>query len=69
MLGQSHSTAVIDMLREDHQKVKDLFEQFEQAEDNKEKQHIVETALMERRSMPSWKKDCLSRHPARDRRR
>ena len=35
------------MLREDHQKVKDLFEQFEQAEDNKEKQHIVETALME----------------------
>ncbi len=35
------------MLREDHRKVKGLFEEFANTEDSKEKQHIVETALTE----------------------
>jgi hemerythrin superfamily protein len=41
------ASSIVDMLREDHQKVKDLFEEFENTEDSKEKQRIVETALME----------------------
>ena len=41
------ASSVTDMLREDHKKVKGLFEEFEQAEDIKAKQQIVETALME----------------------
>lgn len=36
-----------EMLREDHQKVKALFEEFEQAEDDDEKLRIVRTALTE----------------------
>ena len=44
---QAASTTVTDMLREDHKKVKGLFEEFEQAEDTKAKQQIVETALAE----------------------
>lgn len=35
----------IKMLREDHQKVKDLFEEFEKAEEEDEKGQIVRTAL------------------------
>jgi hemerythrin superfamily protein len=45
MFGKSNS--VIDMLKEDHQKVKGLFEQFEAAEDSKTKQQIVDTTLTE----------------------
>ncbi len=41
------ASAVTDMLREDHKKVKGLFEEFEQAEDATTKQRIVETALTE----------------------
>lgn len=41
------SSTVIDMLKEDHQKVKALFEEFENAKDSRSKQRIVETALME----------------------
>ncbi|MBI4524001.1 MAG: hemerythrin domain-containing protein [Deltaproteobacteria bacterium] len=37
----------IEMLREDHRKVQELFEQFENAQDNKEKRQIAETALHE----------------------
>jgi len=50
MLLKSHITdasSVTDMLREDHRKVKGLFEEFEQAENGKAKQRIVETAVME----------------------
>ena len=50
MLTQSQeadATTVTDMLREDHKKVKGLFEEFEQAKDAKAKQRIVETALRE----------------------
>ena len=50
MLTQSQeadATTVTDMLREDHKKVKGLFEEFEQAKDAKAKQRIVETALTE----------------------
>jgi hemerythrin superfamily protein len=36
-----------EMLREDHQKVKDLFEEFEDAEEADDKLRIVRTALME----------------------
>jgi hypothetical protein len=36
-----------EMLREDHQKVKALFEEFEQAEEDDEKLRIVRTALTE----------------------
>ena len=41
------ASSVTDMLREDHKKVKGLFEEFEQADDAKAKHRIVETALME----------------------
>ena len=37
----------LEMLREDHQKVKDLFEEFEKAEEDDEKLRIVRTALTE----------------------
>ena len=40
-------SSVVDMLREDHQKVKKLFEEFEEARDARTKRRIVETALME----------------------
>lgn len=39
----------IEMLREDHRKVKDLFERFEQAEDNAAKKQICAEALAELR--------------------
>ena len=45
--SQIDSTSVTDMLREDHKKVNGLFEEFEQAEDAKSKQRIVETAVTE----------------------
>jgi len=41
------ASSVTDMLRDDHKKVKGLFEEFEQADDAKAKQRIVETALTE----------------------
>jgi len=41
------ASSVSDMLREDHMKVKGLFEEFEQADDADAKQRIVETALAE----------------------
>ena len=44
---EAGASSVTDMLREDHKKVKGLFEEFEQAEDTKAKQKIVETALTE----------------------
>jgi len=50
MLTKSQETgasSVTDMLREDHKKVKGLFEEFEQAGDAKSKQRIVEEALAE----------------------
>jgi hypothetical protein len=37
----------IELLRNDHQKVKDLFEKFENTEDKAEKKRIVQTALTE----------------------
>jgi hemerythrin-like domain-containing protein len=37
----------IKMLREDHQKVKDLFEQFEQSDDEETKDEIAQTAIQE----------------------
>lgn len=44
---EASASSVIDMLREDHRKVTGLFQEFEQAEDAKAKQRIVETALAE----------------------
>lgn len=44
---EASASSVTDMLRNDHKKVKGLFEEFEQAEDVTTKQRIVETALME----------------------
>ncbi|MEO6112592.1 MAG: hemerythrin domain-containing protein [Nitrospiraceae bacterium] len=41
------ASSVADMLREDHMKVKGLFEEFEQPDDADAKQRIVETALAE----------------------
>ncbi|MEO6111771.1 MAG: hemerythrin domain-containing protein [Nitrospiraceae bacterium] len=41
------ASSVTDMLRKDHNKVKGLFEEFEQADDATTKQRIVETALTE----------------------
>ena len=37
----------LEMLREDHEKVKDLFEEFEKAEEDDDKLRIVRTALTE----------------------
>lgn len=44
---EASASSVTDMLREDHKKVKGLFQEFEQADDATAKQRIVETALME----------------------
>ncbi len=41
------ATQVTDMLREDHQHVKDLFKQFAKTNNAQKKQQIVETALTE----------------------
>ena len=41
------ASSVTDMLREDHKKVKGLFEEFEQAKDAATKQRIVETVSTE----------------------
>jgi hemerythrin superfamily protein len=41
------SNPVFDMLKKDHQNVKDLFEQFEQADDGRTKQRIVKEAIQE----------------------
>jgi hemerythrin superfamily protein len=41
------ASAITDLLRADHKKVKGLFEEFEQADDAKAKHRIVETALAE----------------------
>lgn len=47
MIFKSNTAALLDMLKEDHQKVKDLFEEFEQSEDKREKQRLAETIIME----------------------
>jgi hemerythrin superfamily protein len=47
MIFKSHTAALLDMLKEDHQKVKDLFEEFERSEDRREKQRLAETIVME----------------------
>lgn len=44
---EATASSVTDMLRKDHKKVKRLFEEFEQADDAKSKQRIVETVLTE----------------------
>jgi hemerythrin superfamily protein len=41
------SNPVLDMLKKDHEKVKDLFEQFEHAEDGRTKQRIILEAIEE----------------------
>ena len=44
---KGQAASVTDMLRKDHKKVQELFKKFEKAENAREKQQIVETALME----------------------
>lgn len=44
---ETGASSVTDMLRDDHKKVKGLFEEFEEAADAKSKQRIVEEALAE----------------------
>ncbi len=46
-VSERSASTIVRMLHEDHQKVKDLFEEFENTEDSKEKQKLVETALAE----------------------
>lgn len=41
------SKDAIELLKEDHEKVKELFEQFEEAEDSATKQQVVETVIQE----------------------
>ena len=41
------SNPVFDMLKQDHSKVKGLFEEFEGAKDSRTKQRIIETTLLE----------------------
>lgn len=38
-------TGAVSVLREDHEKVKELFDRFEEADDKRTKQHIVEETL------------------------
>mgnify|MGYP001601136396 CR=1 FL=1 len=45
--GEVAGGSATQMLREDHKKVKELFEQFEQSEDRSEKGRIAEKALVE----------------------
>ena len=40
-------TDALQMLRDDHKKVKDIFKQYEEADDAKTKQELAKTALME----------------------
>jgi hemerythrin-like domain-containing protein len=42
-----HGTNAITLLKEDHRKVKDLFDQFEDSEDSQEKMKIAQEALQE----------------------
>jgi hemerythrin superfamily protein len=44
---EAGASLITDLLREDHKKVKGLFEEFEQAGDAKARQRIVEEALTE----------------------
>jgi hemerythrin superfamily protein len=44
---EASASSVTDVLRKDHKKVKDLFEEFEQAGNATAKQRIVETVLTE----------------------
>lgn len=45
--SSSVSSSVLDMLREDHQKVQGLFDEFEEAKDSRAKQRIAGAALTE----------------------
>ncbi len=47
MATRTKSIEAIQMLKEDHQKVKKLFDDFEDTEDTAERQEIVETAIRE----------------------
>ncbi len=44
---EAGASAITAMLREDHKKVKGLFEEFQETDEGKEKQRIVETTLAE----------------------
>lgn len=41
------TTEVLNMLKEDHEKVRELFEQFEQTEDDEERAAIIKAAIKE----------------------
>lgn len=47
MLKSGDAQDVLQMLRDDHEKVKSLFQEFEEAEDSKTKQSICEETLLE----------------------
>ncbi len=51
------ASSVTDMLREDHKKVKGLFEEFEQAGDAKRSNGSSKRRWQSLRCMPSWKKN------------
>src|SRR5688572_7900885 len=47
MLGLTTKTDAIELLKEDHKKVKDLFEQFEKADGKAQKKSVADMALRE----------------------
>lgn len=47
MLKAGDAQDVLEILRDDHEKVKSLFQEFEEAEDSKTKQRICEETLLE----------------------
>lgn len=47
MMFRSNTATLLNMLKEDHQKVKDLLEEFEETEDRREKQRLADAMLME----------------------
>ncbi len=46
-MKKKESMNALKLLKEDHDKVKDLFEQYEKSDENKEKKELAETAIKE----------------------
>jgi len=62
VIGREPKPNAIEMLREDHRKVKQLFDEFEHAEESQAKEQIVETTVRELQvARGAGRRDFLSR--------
>ena len=59
------SNPVFDMLKQDHAKVKKLFEEFEKAKESRTKERIIRDTLSNLLCTPSWKKRSFIRRFAK----